>query len=432
MAAEGKADRPWSSWGVRPFRRLIIGQAVSSLGTQMQQVALAWQLWSLTHDPLVMGAMGLAKALPILLLAPLGGVGADRRDRRRIMLVTQATMALVAATFLLLTVTQRLSVPLLLGLVALHAAAVAFDNPARGALVPALVPADRLAHALSLSVSGWQMAAVAGPLAGGLLLAGGHGAGLIHALDAASYLAVLGALFHLPAILPATDTPGVIQPAWTSWLEAWRFMLADRLLWATMVIDFASTFLGASMVLMPALAEQIHHGGARELGMLMAAQPLGATLAAGLLSLMPPIRREGPVFLLMIGIYGLGWVAFGQMRSLLPALLCLVVAGAADSISTVIRAHLRQARTPDSMRGRVTSIGMMFYIGGPQLGEAEAGAMARWLGPGAAVSVGGAAILALAALATASIPELRRHQGQRTDIRTAPEASSATPDGRKA
>lgn len=425
-------SRKWSAWAIPDFRRLLLGQATSSLGTQMQQVALAWQLWSLTHDPLLMGAMGLAKALPILVLAPVGGVLADSRDRRKVMLATQGTMAAVAVAFLLLTLANRLETPILLGLVALHAAAVACDNPARGALVPALVPADRLAHALSLSVSGWQLAAVAGPLIGGLLLAGGSGAAMIHALDAASYVAVLGALARLPAIRPEVSTEGSFQSGLGAWLEGWRFMLADRMLWTTMIIDFASTFLGASTMLMPAIAEQVHHGGAREVGLLMAAQPLGASLAAVLLSTMPPIRREGPIFLGMIAVYGGAWLCFGQMTALVPALACLVVAGGADSISTVIRAHLRQARTPDALRGRVTSIGMMFYIGGPQLGEAEAGALARWLGPAQAVSLGGAAILTLAALATATTPELRRHVAQRADIRTAPGASSATPDGRKA
>ncbi|MEB3299731.1 MAG: MFS transporter [Candidatus Sericytochromatia bacterium] len=431
LDARKPPGRSWSAWAVPEFRRLLTGQVLSTLGSQMQTVAVAWQLWSMTHDPMVMGGLGLARALPILLLAPFGGLTADASDRRALMLRTQSLMALVALAFLVLTWTGRLTVPILLGLVALHAVAVAFDNPARGALVPSLVPRERLAHALSLSVTGWQLAAVAGPFAGGLLLAGGSGAVLLHGLDALSYGAILLALFGLPAASPLRNTAPPTS-AWAAWHEGWTFILRDKLLWTTMLVDFASTFFGASMVLMPAFADQVLHGGSRELGLLMAAPPLGAALAAAILSMAPPLQREGPVFLGMIAAYGAAWIAFGQSRSLPAALACLVVAGAADSVSTVIRAHLRQTRTPDALRGRVTSVGMMFYIGGPQLGEAEAGALASLVGPAKAVSLGGVLILGLAATATWGLPELRRHRAQRTDIRTAPAGSSVVAEGRKA
>jgi len=390
----------------RDFRLYYTGQIVSNVGTHMQQVALTWQLYLLTHSPLALGLLGAFKALPVLVFALGGGVVADAVDRRKLMIATQGTMALASATLLVATWMGAMAPWLIYAATALAAVALAFDRPAAGALVPRLVPREHLSNALSLNVMGWQAAAVAGPAIGGMLV--GAGASLaVYAFDVVSFLAYIGMLLAIrnPALAPEGGGSVSLRAA----LEGLRFIAGNRLILSTMVLDFLAMFLGGALLLMPIFADQVLHVGAQGLGLLYGAQPAGAALAGAYLAVGPKLRRHGEVFLWTLAIYGAAIAAFGASTWLPLSLLALAISGAADTVSTVIRATLRQLLTPDEMRGRMTSVGMIFFIGGPQLGEVEAGVVAKFFGAPLSVISGGVACLLLPVLAALLLPELRRY-----------------------
>jgi MFS family permease len=389
----------------RDFRNLLFGQLVSTTGTQMQQVAVVWQLYLFTRSPLALGVLGFFRIAPVIAFALGGGVVADALDRRRLMLVTQTVLAAVSATLAVTTHLGLASPPLLYGLVALAATAIAFDNPARQALVPLLVPPEQLAGALSLAFTGWQVATILGPALAGVVLAGA-GVVPIYALDAASFLAVIAALATMrhraPPRTSAIDL-GAMK-------EGLAFLRRTPVIRTTMLVDFFATFFGGSMLLMPIFADQLLHVGPRGLGVLYAAQPVGAALAGVFLATRSLPRRQGAAVLWAVAAYGAAVAVFGASRSFALSLVALAASGAADTVSTVIRQTLRQVLTPDALRGRMSSINMIFFMGGPQLGEVEAGVVARAFGPRISVGSGGLLCVAVAAATALLSPALRRYE----------------------
>jgi MFS family permease len=288
--------------------------------------------------------------------------------------------------------------------VAFSGLAFAFDGPARQSLIPALVPKEDLPNALSLYSVIWQLANVIGPAVGGALI-GRIGVLPIYLADSASFLAVIGALI-LMQVESARSTRGTIS--FSAALEGLSFIRKTPLISTTMLLDFVATFFGGSMLLMPIFADQLLQVGAEGLGVLYAAQPAGAALAALVMSSRPAVERQGVVLLASVATYGAAIAAFGVSSSLLLAILFLAISGAADTVSTVIRQTLRQLLTPNELRGRMTSINMMFFIGGPQLGEVEAGAVAKLFGARVSVSSGGLLCLAAVAVVSLGVPALRR------------------------
>jgi MFS family permease len=392
----------------RDYRNLVTGQVVSTTGSQMQLVAVAWQLWRLTGSPVALGAVGGVRVAPVILFALGGGVLADRLDRRRILLVTQTTLMLVSATLALATHLGFASPALLYALLALGGAAVAFDNPARGALVPRLVPREDLPSALGLNALAFQVATIAGPAAAGLLLARG-GAEPVYWLDAASFLAVLGALATMRHRAPPAQLAGSGLDAV---LEGVRFLRRTPAVRSTMLLDFFATFLGGSMLLLPVFADRILDVGPRGLGLLYAAQPLGAALAGALLASRRLPVRQGLAVLVAVAVYGAAVAVFGVSRSFALSVAALALSGAADTVSMVIRQALRQLLTSDELRGRMNSLNMIFFMGGPQLGEVEAGLVAGWLGVRTSVASGGLACVALALVFALAVPSLARYRGE--------------------
>lgn len=385
---------------------------ISRVGTQMRDVALAWHLYVLTRSPLAVGALGAARVAPIVLLSLTGGVLADRHDRRRVMLVTQVVLVLTSAALAAATWSGRASPQLLYALVALASAANAFDNPARQALVPTLVPTSALPNALSLSILGHQLASVSGPALGGLLLAVTSPAA-IYAIDAVSFGAVLLSVASLSPRPPEGSAPSgrddEPRPSGLSALgEALAFLRRTPVLVSLMAVDFFATFFAGSLLLLPFYAAEVFHVGARGLGVLSAAPAAGAVLASIVLSSRRPVRRLGRAVLISVACYGACVLGFGVCPSFGLGVVLLAGSGAADTVSTVARQVARQTLTPDALRGRMTGVNMIFFVGGPQLGEVEAGAVAEWTGPRVSVASGGVACLALAALAALALPSLRK------------------------
>jgi MFS family permease len=389
----------------RDYRNLLFGQVVSSTGTQMQQVAVVWQLYLFTRSPLALGLLGFFRIAPVIVFALGGGVVADAVDRRRLMLVTQSVMAGVSVVLAVASHLGVASPALLYALVAVGGTAVAFDSPARQALVPLLVPGEELPRALSLSFTGWQVATITGPALGGVILGWG-GVVPIYVLDAASFLAVITALLAMRYRAPPRASPmgfGALR-------EGIQFVRRTPIIRTTMLLDFFATFFGGSMLLMPIFADQLLHVGPHGLGLLYAAQPIGAAIAGAFLATRSLPRRQGLAVLWSVSCYGLAIAVFGLSRSFPLSLAALACAGAADTVSTVIRQTLRQVLTPDALRGRMGSINMIFFMGGPQLGEVEAGVVAHAFTPRIAVASGGILCVLAAAVTALVAPSLRRYE----------------------
>ncbi len=391
----------------RDFRLLWTGEFISAAGTEMFFVSLNWQMYLLTHSALALGLIGLARSLPIILFSLLGGAFADAHNRKKILYVTQSIMILCSLLLALATFTNLVTPLLMYLLTGLDAAAVAFDIPARSALVPNLVDRKDLANALSIYEILWQIASITGPAIAGFLIAS-IGVGGVYSIDAVSTIAVLLALL----LIHNPGEPGGEKTAvsFASMKEGLAFVRSKTILWSTMLLDFLGTFLASAITLLPIYAKDILHVGPQGLGLLYAAPTAGALLAGFFMAQYGQnIKRQGKVLLLAIAAYALATILFGVLRNYLLSLLALALVGGSDCISMVIRQTIRQLSTPDWIRGRMSSIMMIFFMGGPQLGEFEAGLVAAAVGAPLSVILGGITTLAMLGIMALSIPTLRNY-----------------------
>lgn len=396
----------------RDFRLLWIGQIVSLIGTQMRNVAINWQIYQLalvndTMKPeIALGLIGLARVIPLVLTALFSGLIADRVDRRKILIFTSFA-ALWCSVVLALTGDME-QPPLLLiyGMVALASVASAFELPARQAITPNLVAPQHLPNALSLNAIAWQLATVVGPAIAGVLIAA-IGVGLVYWIDAFTFLAVVAtALMMRTRNVPAKQEPVSLQSA----LAGLRFVFSNRMIAATMLLDFFATFFGATSVMLPIFADQVLGVGPTQLGWMYAAPSVGAVISAGILTGVR-IRRQGIVLLTAVAIFGACVALVGISTSLPLTLLALAGAGASDTVSMVIRGTIRQLLTPDELRGRMVAVNMIFFAGGPQLGEANTGFIASILGAPLAVAIGGTLCVLFVTGTAIKVRELRQYDG---------------------
>ncbi|MEW5985112.1 MAG: MFS transporter [Chloroflexota bacterium] len=411
----------------RDFRLLWFGHFISTIGSQMQLVAIDWHVFTLLRGqsltlslfgrPLVLGAealglgsLGLVRVIPIVLFALVGGMLADAQDRRRLMIWTQSAAALFAAALAFVTLSGRDSIGLIYLLTSAGAAAHAFDNPARQSLVPNLVPRAHLTNALSLNTLSWQIASIAGPALTGVLV-GRFNIGLIYALNALSFLAVILALLMMNH-RGQTAANGNGGLGWRPLIEGLRFTFGSPLITSTMLLDFFATLFSSARTMLPIVAGQILGVGVEGYGLLATAQAVGAVAAGTILSLRREIHRQGVVLLVSVAIYGLATALFGVSRLFALSYLLFALTGAGDTVSTVIRNTIRQTATPDHLRGRMTSVNMIFFMGGPQLGELEAGLVAAAFGASFSIVSGGLATVLLTAWVAWRYPWLRRYRSE--------------------
>lgn len=398
----------------RDFRLLWLGQLISGTGTQMQMVAINWHVYILTKSPLALGIVGLVRVVPIVVCSLIGGVVADAVNRKRLMLVTQSAMLLSAALLAVVTETGLKSAWPLYLLTAISSAAVAFDNPARQALLPTLVPAADFPNAVSLGLIVFQLSMIGGPALAGWLL-GSYSPAIVYAINALSFLAVIAALLLMRASGGVEDEEDAGKQAAISWealKEGLRFVWRTPIIVQTMTLDFVATFFASATALLPIFAAEILQVGAHGFGILAAAPAAGAVLAAFVMARLGNVRRQGAIVIASVAVYGAATVAFGLSRLFWLSLLMLAVTGAADTVSTVLRQTIRQLVTPNSLRGRMTSVNMIFFMGGPQLGELEAGAVAALLSAQLSVVTGGVGCLIAAALALFYAGSLMRYEGE--------------------
>jgi MFS family permease len=341
----------------------------------------------LTDQPIALGGVGLARILPIIIFSLISGVIADSFDRRKILFITQFVAGFLALGLGLLTQFGQVTIWLIYAFTALQAIAIAFDGPARQALVPNLVPAKDLPNAFSMTSIAWQTGAIIGPALTGFVIAFGEQQAVYY-INAISYLAVIFALILIGPV-PQTKTDRIAGVSWNSIKEGINFIVYKPIMLSTMLLDFVATFFASANTLMPIIARDVLHVGVVEYGWLSASPSVGAVLAALVVSQLPEIRRQGQIFLGSVVVFGVATVIFGVSRSLVLAWFALAVTGAADSVSTIIRNSIRQLQTPDHIRGRMTSVNQIFFQGGPQLGEVEAGVVAQLFGAPFAIISGG-------------------------------------------
>jgi MFS family permease len=404
MAWERAVQGPFAALQHRDFRLFWAGQALSLVGTRMQAAALLWHIYQLTESPFALGYVGLARVIPVLIFALIGGVVADALDRRRLMIVSQSVLGLVAAGIGAWTLLGLTSVWPLYAVAALSAGVMAFDGPARQSLVPSLVPREHLQNAVGLYSLTSQLASIAGPALMGVALHYTNSLAAIYYVNAVSFLAVIAALLMMSRNVEGTAPEERPPISLAAALDGLRFVRHHRLLVSLMLLDFVATFFSSATTLLPIYAREILHVQAQGYGWLVAAPSVGALFGALLVAgVVPSIRRQGIIVLWAVGAYGAATVLFGLSTTFLGAFLALAGTGAADTVSTVLRQTIRQLSTPDALRGRMTSINMIFFQGGPQLGELEAGVVAGWLGaPFSVISGGVACLIAVAATAVAA------------------------------
>ena len=393
----------------RRYLLLWLGLLISIAGSEMQISALFWHIRILTGEPqpLALGGIGLARILPVIVFSFIGGPVADTLNRRRILFVTQTLMALVALALALLTFTKHINIWNIYLLTAIQAAAVAFDGPARQAMIPNIVPARDLPSAFSMSSIAMNTGSIIGPALSGIVIVA-LGQGYTYFFNAVSFLAVIFALILIGPVKQDIRKSGIHLRAA---VEGIRFILAKPIILSTMLMDFVATFFASANTMMPIVAKDILRVSEIGYGWLSSAQAIGSVVAGIIVSQVKRLRRQGPIFLSAVIIFGLATVLFGVSPVFAIAMLALILMGAADAVSTIIRNTIRQLNTPDHIRGRMTAVNQIFFQGGPQLGEVESGIVASLFGVPAAIISGGIGCVLGTVLIVLKWPQLRFYDG---------------------
>jgi MFS family permease len=390
----------YESFRSRDFRLFITAGLLSNFGMQMLSVAVSWDLYLATKSALVLGNVGLVQVAPFLMFALLAGHFADRHDRRRIMMWTQALV--IAASALLLG--HARSVALIYGVLFLTASARAFQGPARQAILPHVVPEDVLRNAITWHSSAQEIANVTGPALAGILLAsaGSRAVYLVQVVCAALSLACV---YFLDVRFEANKQVGFDRK---DLLEGVRFVGHDRLILPAISLDLFAVLFGGATALLPIFAVDILHANARGFGWLRSAPALGAVSMAILLSHLPKAKHAGRTLLWAVAGFGAATMVFGWSHWLPLSFAMLLLTGACDNVSVVLRQSLMQTHTPDSLRGRVFAVQNIFISCSNQLGAVESGWTAAWFGPVISVVGGGMATIAIVAGFAARSAALRK------------------------
>ena len=388
---------------------LWLGLLISIAGSQMQISALFWHIRILTGEPqvLALGGIGLARILPVIIFSFLAGPVADTLNRRLIIFVTQTAMALVALALAFLTFTGHITIWYIYLLTAIQATAVAFDGPARQAMIPNIVPAEDLPSAFSMSSIAMNTGSIIGPALSGIVIVT-LGQGYTYFFNAVSFLAVLLALALIGPVSQDNRKSGIHL---TAALDGVRFIFSKPIIFSTMLMDFVATFFASANTMMPIVAKDILKVSEIGYGWLSSAQAIGSVAAGVVVSQVQKLGKQGPIFLIAIVIFGSATVLFGATSAFAIAMLALILMGAADAVSTIIRNTIRQLNTPDHIRGRMTSVNQIFFQGGPQLGEVESGLVASLFGVPTAIISGGIGCIVGTALIVLKWPQLRTYNG---------------------
>ena len=385
----------------RPFLLYWLTRTSTTVALQMQAVAIGWQMYALTDNPLDLGLVGLFQFIPAACLALVAGHVADRYDRRRVVRTCQCIAALAAVTLALGTGAGWMTRDLLLGIVLVIGAARTFENTTMQTILPGVVPLAMLTRATAAASSATQLAVIAGPAVGGL----------IYAVNPVAVYAICGALYLSASVVlrlvRVERTATMREPLSLAVLFAgFGYIRRNKIILGAISLDLFAVILGGAFALLPVFARDVFHSGPWGLGLLRASPGVGALIAALIMTRWPLRRHVGKMMFGGVGIYGVAIIVFALSRSFPLSMLALGVLGMADMISVVIRMTIVQLQTPDEMRGRVSAVNALFVTASNQLGEFRAGLMAAWLGTITAVMVGGVGAIVAAVVGRKIFSEL--------------------------
>jgi MFS family permease len=412
---EQKGTSSTVAWQSRDFRFYSAARLIGIMGAEAQGVGVAWQVYQITHSALALGYTGLALFIPGLFFVLPAGHVADRYDRRTVILTCYSVQAIATSALLWLALHGAHNICLIYAILFVIGTGRCFSGPAASALVPTLVPKEHFVNAVTWGATIFQIANATGPMIGGLLFTvslahpfGGrfvsfNGAPLVYSF---TLIALLLFLCFFSVVKPrgAAEKKGfTIETV----LAGLRYVVGTRLLLGSISLDLFAVLLGGAASLMPIFASDVLHSGANGLGLLRAMPSLGALVVSLTLLAFPIKRRAGRTMLACVGLFGAATVVFGLSRNLLLSCLALVIIGASDMISVVVRSSILQLATPPEMRGRVSSINWLFLGASNELGEYESGLTAHWWGAVRAVVIGGIASMAVTGTWSIFFPALR-------------------------
>jgi MFS family permease len=388
-----------------------IGHLISFAGSQMQLWAMYWHLRTLSDQPMVISGIGLIRFLPVIFLSLIAGVAADHFDRRKMTIVTQSALGLVALVLGIATMFGSMSLWMLFGLVGIQSIAVAFDTPSRQALIPALVSRENLPSAYSLNSIASKVGGILGPSIAGIVIAF-WGLQWAYWINAISYLAVIVALIEMVNVPSNSEKKSFeLKKTLVAIREGVQFIRNSPIIFSAMMLDFFGSFFSSADTLLPFVAIDIFHVGPIQYGWLSASQSIGTLLVGIYLSQTAKLLHQGLLISVSVILFGMATILFGVSTSFGLTMLALILIGIFDGLSTIIRNTVRQLLTPDVMRGRMMSISQIFFKGGPQLGEMEAGLVAQLLGVPLAIVSGGVGCVIAALVVLKRFPQLWRFNG---------------------
>ena len=393
---------PYAAFRIHDYRLYVIGWLVAMIGTRIQSIAIGWEIYQRTGEALSLGLVGLAQALPMMLLALPAGMLADRYERRRLAMISLLGMTATSLALAAFSAKQG-PIPWMYALLALDATAMALGRPARVALLPQLVPAETFPNAVTWNTSLMHLASVGGPALGGFVIAVNLPVAYLIAAASSLWLAFILSRIRFR---PVESQP---EPAnWPTFLAGLQFVWDKRILFTLMSLDLFAVLLGGAVYLLPIFAEDILQVGATGFGYLRAAPAVGAFCMAFAMIYLPPMKRAGHALLLAVAGFGVATIFFGFSQSFILSWVMLSLTGALDNISMVVRQTLTQLLTPDRMRGRVSAVSSIFIGASNELGGFESGLVAQWFGPVISVVSGGIGTLLVVAGAAALSPQLLR------------------------
>jgi MFS family permease len=407
--------RGLEAFAFRDFRRYQLARVAVILGAEAQSVAVAWQVYSITHRAIDLGYTGLALFLPgLIFLLPAGHV-ADRFDRRRVILACYVLQVFCTGALVELARNNTQNILAIYSVLFFVGTGRAFSSPASSALIPHLVPEIHFVNAVTWGGAIFQLANITGPALGGLLftlpltgIAANsrlEGAGIVFVFTLGTllwFLALVASLHVRPGRMEHRDLSLKVV------LAGFQYVRRARILLGSFSLDLFVVLLGGAVALMPIFAHEILHQGPRGLGMLRAAPAVGAVTMSLIMARFPLHRRAGHWLFICVSIFGAATVVFGLSHTLWLSLASLAIAGAADTISVIIRGSLLQLATPPEMRGRVSAVNSLFIGASNELGEFESGLTAQWWGAVRATVIGGLGALAVAGLWSVIFPSLRK------------------------
>jgi MFS family permease len=388
---------------IRDFRYFLCSRFFATLATQMQALVVSWQIYQLTKDPLKLGLVGLVEAVVFIAFALWAGHFADRRDKKHIILTTQAVMLACSAGLLWISHLPHIHLLPIYAVIALTGLARSYMWPASFAYSELTVPREIYSRAATLNSTGWEIGSIVGPALGGILYAW-HG-------PVAAYTVILGlmivGLFFTTLMGAKPPTARAAEATSHDLLSGIRFVVSKPEILSAMTLDMFAVLFGGVYAILPLFADRLDVG-ARGLGLLRAAPSLGAILMAGYQAYRPPFKRVGKTLLMAVSCFGICIIAFALSKSFTWSLILLAASGMADNISVVIRASITQAFTPDAMRGRVSSVNGIFIGSSNEIGAFESGLAAKLMGTVPSVLLGGTmTLLTVAVMAWKSTSLLR-------------------------